>query len=280
MDPGLPAAMGMLSRRRSQHALDLHSLESFDQQWRWVDCTLRRIRNGITPNKIKNKLWSDERLSLKLYIQQLTDLQTSPKFEPSSPEALLARYRDITGRIYPALLNLFHMGSLPRQPLEITEIPRASASMALDAYCLAGSCDKQCPRLGVFYVNTLQLETRRTYKCKAMALHEAIPGHHIQGAIQAKCDLSKFRKHCGDQRYFKAPCRFPFYMGYIEEWGLYYETLGEELGVYTKPTDRFGQLPMETIRCCRLVADTGMSLHVLVVDLKAAGLLNHESDAL
>jgi len=70
--------------------------------------------------------------------------------------------------------------------------------------------------------------------------------------------LPEFRKYSEDRRYFEAPCRFPFYTAYIEGWGLYSETLGKELGLYERPTDEFGQLSMEAIRCCRLVVDTGM----------------------
>ena len=88
--------------------------------------------------------------------------------------------------VYPNLLRLFYLGTLPRQPVEIVETPAASASMAPAAYYLAGSTDNVTPRPGMFYVNTSELPTRRTYECEALALHEAIPGHHIQGAIQGE----------------------------------------------------------------------------------------------
>ena len=188
--------------------------------------------------------------------QYLEYLRTSTDFEPKSATALLAHYRDLTQRLYPALLNIFHMRSLPRQPLKIIETPTASAHMAPAAYYLAGSTD--APRPGMFYVNTSKLATRRTYECEALALHEAIPGHHIQGAIQAECNLPEFRKYAEDRRYFESPCRFPFYTGYIEGWGLYSETLGKELGLYNYPSDEFGQLSMEALRSSRLVVDTGM----------------------
>jgi uncharacterized protein (DUF885 family) len=63
-----------------------------------------------------------------------------------------------------------------------------------------------------------------------------------------------------DRRYFEAPCRFPFYTGYIEGWGLHCETLGFELGGgwYETPSDQMGQLSMEALRSCRLVVDTGI----------------------
>jgi len=153
--------------------------------------------------------------------EYLVHLRTSPDFEPESAPWLLAHYRDIAGRLYPALLNLFHLNILPRQPLLITETPAASASMAPAAYYLAGSTDSTAPRPGTFYVNTSELPTRRTYECEALTLHEAIPGHHIQGAIQGETPLPEFRRFQEDRRYFEAPCRFPFYTGYIEGWGLH-----------------------------------------------------------
>jgi uncharacterized protein (DUF885 family) len=106
--------------------------------------------------------------------EYLEHLRTSKDFEPNSATELLANYRDIVGRIYPALLNLFHLNTLPRQPLEITETPAASASMAPAAYYLAGSTDPNAPRPGMFYVNTSELHTRRTYECEALSLHEAL----------------------------------------------------------------------------------------------------------
>ena len=211
-----------------------------------------RVRSGMEAIK-NNDGFSDKPLG-----EYLEYLRSSPKFEPSSPESLLAQYRDIIGRIYPKLLGLFHLETLPRQPLEITETPAASANMAPAAYYLAGSTDAQMPRPGIFYVNTSELKSRRLYECEALALHEAIPGHHLQGAIQGEAHIPDFLRFQEDRRYFEAPCRFPFYTGYIEGWGLHCETLGKELGLYNEATDQFGQLSMEAIRACRLVVDTGM----------------------
>lgn len=149
-------------------------------------------------------------------------LRTSPEYEPKSASALCARYRDITGRIAPEMLKLFHLKTLPRSPFQIVETPAAHAPMAPAAYYLAGSADARAPRPGTFYVNTSELSTRRTYECEALALHEAIPGHHTQGAVQGESEsLPDFRRFAEDRRYFEAPCRFPFYTGYIEGWGLH-----------------------------------------------------------
>jgi len=182
-------------------------------------------------------------------------LRTDHKFAPTSGEALCAHYRDIAGRIAPAMLKLFHVHTLPRTPFQIVETPAAHAAMAPGAYYLAGGDD----RPGVFYVNTSELSTRRLYECESLALHEAIPGHHTQAAIQGEnSELPNFRRYCEDRRYFEAPCRFPFYTGYIEGWGLHSEQLGLELGLYSNASDKMGQLSMEALRSCRLVVDTGM----------------------
>jgi uncharacterized protein (DUF885 family) len=196
------------------------------------------------------------------YADRLDDylqyLRTAPDYTPTSTTSLIAHYRDVTGRIAPALLRLFHVSTLPRMPCAVTETPAAQAATAPAAYYLAGSYDAP-PRPGMFFVNTSELPTRRTYECEALALHEAIPGHHLQGAIQGENDdLPSFRRFQEDRRYFEAPSRFPFYTSYIEGWGLHSETLGKELGLYEHNSDLMGQLSMEALRSCRLVVDTGM----------------------
>ena len=131
-------------------------------------------------------------------------LRTSPEYTPTSADALVSKFRDITGRIAPALLQLFHISTLPRMPFAITETPASHAKTAPAAYYLAGSADRTNPRPGMFYANTSELSTRRTYECEALALHEAIPGHHTQGAIQGENDnLPSFRRYAEDRRYFE-----------------------------------------------------------------------------
>jgi len=237
----------------------------------YQDCLNFHTTTTMTPKEI-HQLGIDEVARMRRSMQDIAaqdgyegrledymeHLRTSPEYEPTSAEALCAHYRDITGRISPELLNIFHLKTLPRLPFNIVETPSASAAMAPAAYYLAGSADSSSARPGTFYVNTSELKTRRTYECEALALHEAIPGHHTQAAIQGEADIPAFRRYCEDRRYFEAPCRFPFYTGYIEGWGLHCETLGEQLGLYQKPSDKMGQLSMEALRASRLVVDTGM----------------------
>lgn len=243
-----------------------------DGEQYYKDCLKFHTTTSLTPQEI-HQLGLDEVARIRQMMSDIATsedyegrideymeyLRTSKEYEPIDAQTLLAHYRDITGRIYPSLLNLFHIKTLPRSPFQITETPSAHASMAPAAYYLAGSMDRKHPRPGTFYVNTSKLATRRTYESEALALHEAIPGHHTQASIQGENQsLPDFRRYCEDRRYFEAPCRFPFYTGYIEGWGLHCETLGEELDLYKKPSDRMGQLSMEALRSCRLVVDTGM----------------------
>jgi uncharacterized protein (DUF885 family) len=238
----------------------------------YADCLAFHTTTNMSPlevhqlglDEVQRVRTSMEKIAIQDGFQQgklqdyLEHLRTSPEYTPESPEALLAHFRNITSKIGPALLKLFHVQTLPSMPLAIVETPSASASMAPAAFYLAGSTDRASPRPGTFYVNTSELPTRRTYECEALALHEGTPGHHTQLSIQSEADIPDFRRHQEDRRYFEAPCRFPFYTGYIEGWGLHCETLGEELGLYQRPSDRMGQLSMEALRSCRLVVDTGM----------------------
>jgi uncharacterized protein (DUF885 family) len=184
------------------------------------DCLKFHTTTNMTPDEI-HKLGLDEvqrvrneMLSIAAqegYENRLDDylqyLRTAPEYTPTSAEALVSNFRDITGRIAPAMLQLFHISTLPRMPFSITETPAAHAKTAPAAYYLAGSADRTNPRPGMFYVNTSELSTRRTYECEALALHEAIPGHHTQGAIQGENDnLPSFRRYAEDRRYFEGKC--------------------------------------------------------------------------
>ncbi len=169
-------------------------------------------------------------------------LRTDPQFYHTTKEDLLQEYRDIAKRADPELMKVF--GHLPRTPYGVIPIPSYAEKSQTTAYYQRGSVEAGRP--GYFYANTYALDTRPRWEMEALTLHEAVPGHHLQLSIQAELeDVPWFRKTGG-------------YTGYTEGWGLYSESLGEEMGFYQDPYSKFGQLTYEMWRAVRLVVDTGM----------------------
>jgi uncharacterized protein (DUF885 family) len=171
-----------------------------------------------------------------------TYLQTDPKFFFTDKEELLRAYRDIAKRADPQLMKLFK--TLPRATYGVIPVPAYAEKSQTTAYYFPGAIDSGRP--GYFFANTYALETRPKWEMQPLTLHEAVPGHHLQISIaQELGDLPDFRKYGG-------------YTAFVEGWGLYSESLGEEMGFYTDPYDKFGQLTYEMWRAVRLVTDTGM----------------------
>ena len=169
-------------------------------------------------------------------------LRSDPKFYFAGKEQLLAAYRDIAKRIDPQLPRIF--GKLPRLPYGVLPVPLNAEKSQPSGYYRSGSIAGG--RAGNFFANTYDLKARPKWEMEALALHEAVPGHHLQIALaQEQEDLPQFRKHGG-------------YNAFTEGWGLYAESLGHELGMYADPYSRYGQLTFETWRAVRLVVDTGM----------------------
>ncbi len=169
-------------------------------------------------------------------------LQSDPQFFYTDKEELLRDYRATAKRADAATVKLFRR--LPRLPYAIRPVPRYAEKSAPGAYFRPGSV--QSGRPGTFFVNTYDLKSRPKWEMEALILHEAVPGHHFQNAISLELEgLPEFRK----RNYVGA---------YIEGWGLYAETLGEEIGFLEDPYSKFGQLNYEIFRSARLVVDTGL----------------------
>jgi uncharacterized protein (DUF885 family) len=169
-------------------------------------------------------------------------LRTDPRFFYENPDDLVNSYRIIVKKIDPELAHLF--GKLPRLPYGVCVIPDFKAPSQTTAYYQAGA--SAAGRPGCYFVNTYNLRARPKWEMEALSLHEAVPGHHLQISLaQEQEGQPEFRKHSG-------------YSVFVEGWGLYSESLGQELGMYKDPYSKFGQLTYEMWRAVRLVVDTGM----------------------
>jgi len=169
-------------------------------------------------------------------------LRTDERFYYEDPEALLDGYRVICKKVDPWMAKLFK--TLPRQPYGVKEIPAFMAPNQTTAYYSSGDLRNAEP--GYFYANTYALDQRPKYEMVALAIHEAVPGHHHQVALAKEMeDVPAFRKDI-------------WFTAYGEGWALYSERLGLEMGLYESPYDNFGRLLYEMWRACRLVVDPGM----------------------
>lgn len=169
-------------------------------------------------------------------------LRSRADMHAKSATELMEKHAAILKRSDAQLHKLF--GRLPKQRYELKEIEAFRAPEAPMAYYY------EAPDVGdrpaYFYVNTYKPTERPLYTMEALAYHEAMPGHHLQGAL-AKEDksLPNFRRHS-------------YVTSYCEGWGLYSESLGKDLGGYQDPYSDYGRLTFDAWRSCRLVVDTGM----------------------
>ncbi|MGO4223284.1 DUF885 family protein [Lysobacter sp. TAF61] len=169
-------------------------------------------------------------------------VQSDPRFSFKDEPALLAYYRGLEAKINEKIPEQFSL--TPKAPFEIRPVEAFRAQSAAGGSYQRPSQDGTRP--GIFYVNTYDLPTRKTWDAEDLYLHEAIPGHHFQLALQQELtNLPKFR-------------RFGSETAFSEGWGLYAESLGRDLGVYTDPYSYFGYLQNELWRAIRLVVDTGL----------------------
>ena len=172
----------------------------------------------------------------------LAFLRSDPQFYAKTPDELLAQAAWVAKRADGALPRYF--GKLPRLPYGVQAVPDAIAPFYTGGRYVPPAEGSQEP--GWYWVNTHDLKSRPLYTLPALTLHEAVPGHHLQGALAMEQ---------GGQLPFR---RYSYISAYGEGWALYTEELGIEMGIYRTPYERFGQLTYAMWRACRLVVDTGI----------------------
>ena len=169
-------------------------------------------------------------------------LRTDAQFYAKTPDELMKENAYVLKRMDGELPKLF--GRLPRMPYGIRKVPDYTAPNTTTAYFWPAAGDGS--RAGFYYINTYELKSRPLYEIEALALHEAVPGHHLQIALQQELEsIPNFR-------------RFGGFTAFVEGWALYAERLGLEAGFYTDPYRNFGRLTYEMWRATRLVVDTGI----------------------
>jgi uncharacterized protein (DUF885 family) len=167
-------------------------------------------------------------------------LRTDPQFYPKTAGELLREAAFIAKDIDWKLPRYF--GRLPRTPYGVRPVPAVLAPN----YTAGRYSGGPTGGAGEYWVNTTSLDKRPLYALPSLTLHESVPGHHLQGALAREMEnVPLFRLNF-----------YPHAFG--EGWGLYSEWLGQEMGVYRTPYERFGRLTYEMWRACRLVVDTGM----------------------
>src|SRR5689334_18089343 len=161
-------------------------------------------------------------------------LRTDPQFIARNPDDLLGVSAYAAKRVDGKLKDYFEL--LPRKRFTIIPVPEALAPFYTSGRGGLESCQ----------MNTYDLPSRPLYNIPVLTLHECTPGHSFQAALAKEGPaLPRFRRNI-------------YFSGYGEGWGLYCEWLGNEMGIYRTPYERFGQQSYAMWRAVRLVIDTGM----------------------
>jgi uncharacterized protein (DUF885 family) len=172
----------------------------------------------------------------------IADMRTNPKWYVKTPEELMEKTAIVTKTIDGKMPAYF--GRLPRLPYGIKPMTAATAPTDTTARYQPGSPEGGIA--GNYLVNTTKLDQRPLWEIPVLSVHEAVPGHHQQIAIQQELDMPQWRKST------------TFFTAFVEGWGLYSERLGTDMGLYDTPQKEMGRLSYQMWRATRLVVDTGI----------------------
>ena len=172
----------------------------------------------------------------------IADMRTNPKWYVKTPEELLEKTATVTKTIDGKMPAYF--GRLARLPYGIRPMTAATAPTDTTARYQQGSPEGGIA--GFYLVNTTKLDQRPLWEIPVLSVHEAVPGHHQQIAIQQELDMPAWRKAT------------VFFTAFVEGWGLYSERLGVDMGLYDTPQKDMGRLSYQMWRATRLVVDTGI----------------------
>ena len=179
--------------------------------------------------------------------EMMNQLNEDPQFlyadTPDRKTIVIKDYSDIVEETWMAAADSFHR--MPASKVEVRAVPEYSEQNEAGGYYMSPALDGSRP--GVFYANLYDIKQTPTYSMRALAFHEAIPGHHLQNALNLENeDLTLYR-------------RFGYYTSAFGEcWALYSERLSVELGMAKSLFDELGVLQSELFRSVRLVVDTGL----------------------
>ena len=179
--------------------------------------------------------------------EMMNKLNEDPEFlyaDTADRKSIVVKdYNDIVEETWLAASDSFH--KMPESKVEVRAIPEYSEQNEAGGYYMSPALDGSRP--GVFYANLYDIKQTPTYSMRALAFHEAIPGHHLQNALNMENEeLTLYR-------------RFGYYTSaFGEGWALYSERLSLELGMAKSLYDELGVLQSELFRAVRLVVDTGL----------------------
>jgi uncharacterized protein (DUF885 family) len=189
----------------------------------------------------------------------IATLRNDDRFYVTTPDALLKEASFIAKKIDWALPRFFN--KLPRQPYGVQPVPAFLAPGYTGGRYSPASI--KSGRAGEYWVNTYNLRSRPLYILESLTLHEAVPGHHLQTALNQEVEgVPAFRRSL-------------YLSAYGEGWALYCEYLGTEMGFFKDPYSRFGKLTYEMWRACRLVIDVAIHTKGWTKEQAVAYLADH-----